>query len=93
MGSTINIVGTDKLYDLTKLREMLDGNENAVNTMVKKFINSTTQFLAELNKYARTRDNLMVRKLLYNLNFSKYQICTPCILTPHFALPLYPVSF
>ena len=59
-----------KLYNLSKLREMLDGDENAVITMIKKFIKTTPMFLNELNENIKKGDNESAKKMLYNVNFS-----------------------
>lgn len=59
-----------KLYNLSKLREMLNGDENAVITMIKKFIKTTPMFLSELNKYTKEGDYESAKKMLYNVNFS-----------------------
>ncbi len=64
------IVNTEKLYNLAKLREMLDGNDNAVSSMVNKFIKTIPQFLSELNIYVKNSDYERARKILYNVNFS-----------------------
>jgi hypothetical protein len=61
---------TEKLYNLAKLREMLDGNENAVVSMVDKFIKTIPQFIFELNDHIKNSDFEMARKILYNINFS-----------------------
>lgn len=60
----------EKLYNLAKLREMLDGDEIAVISMVKKFIKTTPLFLFELTEYTRKGDYERARKMLYNVNFS-----------------------
>jgi len=62
--------GLGKLYNLSKLRDMLDGDENAVITMIKKFIKTTPLFLSELNEYTKSGDFESAKKMLYNVNFS-----------------------
>lgn len=65
-----NNVIVEKMYNLTKLREMLDGNEDAVMIMVNKFIKTIPVFLTELNDNIKAGDLERVKKVLYNINFS-----------------------
>jgi hypothetical protein len=65
-----NMESLEKLYNLAKLREMLDGDEVAVISMVKKFIKTTPLFLNELTEYTKKGDYEKARKMLYNVNFS-----------------------
>jgi hypothetical protein len=62
--------GMGKLYNLSKLREMLEGDENAVISMIKKFIKTTPMFLNELNDFTKQGDFESAKKMLYNVNFS-----------------------
>ena len=62
--------GLGKLYNLAKLRDMMDGDENAVIAMIKKFIKTTPMFLTELNEFTKLGDYESAKKMLYNVNFS-----------------------
>jgi hypothetical protein len=62
--------GLEKLYNLSKLREMLDGDEQAVIALVKKFIKTTPMFLTELSEFTSKGDYENAKKMLYNVNFS-----------------------
>jgi hypothetical protein len=70
MDNGVNTIKKVKLYDLAKLSEMLDANEIAVNTFVKKFINTTPHLLSDLNESSKKKNYPMIRKALYNINFS-----------------------
>ena len=63
-------MSTEKFYDLTNLKEMLDGDKAAVKKMIKIFLDTTPNNLSELNNSYKSNDLDIVGKLAHKLKSS-----------------------
>lgn len=58
---------TNKLFDLSTLREMLEGDNAVLNTMLIKFVEISPKLLAEINTSFENNDLEKVRKIAHDI--------------------------
>jgi HPt (histidine-containing phosphotransfer) domain-containing protein len=58
---------TNNLYDLSTLQDMLEGDEEALNMMLKKFVEVSPGLLKDINTSFKNNDLEKVRKIAHEI--------------------------
>lgn len=58
---------SDKLYDLSTLQELLEGDEDALNMMLKKLVEISPKLLNEINNSFKKHELENVRKIAHEM--------------------------
>ena len=58
---------TEKLFDLTSLKEMLEDDDTALNMMLSKFVEVSPRLLDEINSSFANKDLEKVRNLAHQM--------------------------
>ncbi len=68
------VAANEPLYDLSNLRELLNNKTDLVRNLVNKFIESTDEYVEELNNAVKTKDSDKIERMAHTIKSAAGQV-------------------